>query len=624
MLNGSNSNKVETQKANVESEQEYTYNGTKGCLTKFDDGSYAFSTKIGKNSYILKFPDEKAVKNKRPSSKTMYPNGDKKSAIQSNYKYHMNGKKASEDKYNAQGKHLEHTTFDKQGNIKSKTIYDKNGKVDKQIAYEYSADKKTLTEKVYNANKQLVSTATNQYDENGKIKTRNEYYPDGKAMSKTEYWDNGIIKEQQKYDKDGNLTGKITAEIDGNFENSRQVSEGDCYLLSTINSIRQTKDGQQILKNLVEVSTNENGEKVYTVTFPGAKIAAEGLKTDKRIKDGTIAITGTYTFTESEMQEVLKQAGKRYSIGDDDVILLEAAFEKYREEVAQTLKANNISPKTSFIGQAGLQTGIDENNILASGRAEDANFILTGKQSNSVYKISNVPYGLNSTALHNGEIKPELISMGKLGYGTKAVSEADEITASKAKLNKMLDTIMDDPNDGEINFVACAAFKIVENGKLVGAHELTIKKVTKDTVTMINPWQPDKEVTMSREDFLNTAMTVNISDMRREQATANPTPAQSTPTQQTPTQPTPQNPTATPTAGEKYKVPKGKGYITLIKEALVQQRIEPTEDNIKKAKAQFEQANPGAVKTYNRPGHKYNGNQYLLADAEVNIPQFKM
>jgi antitoxin component YwqK of YwqJK toxin-antitoxin module len=614
------------QNATQVSKQEYTYNGYKGFLTKFDDGSYAFLTKIGNNSFVLKFPNGKAVKNKRPSSKTAYPNGDKKKAIHSKYKYYMNGERASEETYDANGKLLSKTKFDKQGKLNSQIIYDKNGKIDKQIIYEFDGNK-TRTDKTYDAKKQLISTGVNQYDENGKIKTRDEYYPDGKTMSKTEYWDNGVIKEQRKYDKDGNLTGKITAEIDGNFESSRQVGEGDCYLMSTINSIRQTKDGQQILKDLVKVSTNENGEKVYTVTLPGAKIAAEGLKTDDRIKNGTIAITGTYTFTESEMQEILKQAGKKYSIGDGDVILLEAAFEKYRGEVESTLKANNINPKTSFIGEAGLQTGRMSDNILAGGRAEDANFILTGKKSNSLYNNSNIQYGLNYSALQNGEIEPEHISRAK-GLGVKAVAEVDETTTSKAKLNKMLDTLMKDPNDGEINFVACAGFTTVENGKIVGGHELTITKVTKDTVTLINPWYPDKEITMSREDFLNTASTVNISDMRREQATTDTTePSQTqnpTTTQPTTTHPTTTNPTTTPTAGNAYKVPQGKGYTTMIVEALIQQGIKPTKENIKKAKAQFEKANPGAVKTYNRPGHKYNGNQYLLANAEVKIPQFEM
>jgi hypothetical protein len=116
--------------------------------------------------------------------------------------------------------------------------------------------------------------------------------------------------------------------------------------------------------------------------------------------------------------------------------------------------------------------------------------------------------------------------------------------------------------------------------------------------------------------------------MRREQATTDTTePSQTqnpTTTQPTTTNPTTTNPTTTPTAGNSYKVPQGKGYTTMIKEALIQQGIEPTKENIQKAKAQFEKANPEAVKTYNRPGHKYNGNQYLLANAEVKIPQFEM
>ena len=76
--------------------------------------------------------------------------------------------------------------------------------------------------------------------------------------------------------------------------------------------------------------------------------------------------------------------------------------------------------------------------------------------------------------------------------------------------------------------------------------------------------------------------------------------------------------------GTKYKVQEGDGYIRLLRKALKDQGIEPTAENLKKAKEQFVAANPDAVHTYKGKNKKWHGNQYLLKDAEVIIPKFKM
>lgn len=61
-----------------------------------------------------------------------------------------------------------------------------------------------------------------------------------------------------------------------------------------------------------------------------------------------------------------------------------------------------------------------------------------------------------------------------------------------------------------------------------------------------------------------------------------------------------------------------------MREKLKEQGFKATPDNIRKAKAQFESANPeGTVRTYRDGKRKeWIGNQYLLAGAKVYIPQF--
>lgn len=545
-------------KANIVSKEQYTYKDVKGTLIKYDDGSAVFLANKQVNgqkvTYQLRFKKESDIEKQRPSSEIINPG--KKNQVTINYEYHRNGQVKNKETLNAKKQIIRQEEYNKKGQIQNRKLYDKDGNLQQDIRFKWNNKEHTSDVEVYDKDNKLISTAHNQYKDdgktlvsqevrypsgalqsksecydNGKIHTSTGYYENGEVKAETEYWDNGVIKEQRQYDENGKVTKKISAEIDGDFGESRQVGEGDCYLMATINSIRNLDGGQQMLKDLVKVETNANGEKVYTVTFPGAQAAAEGLKTDSRIKDGTIAITGTYTFTESEMQEILKQAGKKYSLGDGDVILLEAAFEKYREEVTKTMEANGLDPKKCLIGQAGLQTGVDSDNVLSGGFAEDALFIMTGRKS-QVYYDGNTPNGIDYEAMQQGELV--VVPNPKANMlATKAVSEIDgDILRTNEDLNKMLDTIMNDPKDGKTDHVACAGLRTVHDDGTVGGHELTIKSVTEDTVTLINPWHPDKEITMSREDFISSVMSMNISDTTKLPLTAadvqtnpaNPTP----------------------------------------------------------------------------------------------------
>ena len=627
----------EGKKANVISKEKYTYNGTAGMLIKYDDGTALFAAvtldngKLNITQYC--FNKEKDIEKERPAS-VVYNANDAKKKITLNFKYHHNGQVSQKEVLNSQGVVLQKEEYNKQGKITHAQTYDNNGELKNEYDYKYNKDnsadvtqydkdhKLTATSKIQYAEdgKTKISsvqkdadgniTAETEYHTNNKIKNRKEYYNDGKVKSETEYYDNGVIKDQVIYDEDGNVTKRISSAIDGDFGSSAQISEGDCYLLAAINSIRNTQDGQEILQNLVTVTENGNGEKVYTVKFPGAELAAQGLRADSRIDPDKMYITGEYSFTESEMQEILKQAGKKYSQGDGDVILLEAAFEKYREEVNKTLEANNID-KSSF-GEAGLQTGQDINNILSGGQPLDAVFVLTGKQSQA-YKNNNVQGGLSYEALQTGNVEIASITQNR-----KAVSQIDgELTSSQKDLNNMLDDMMNDQKDGATDSIGTACFRLVkENGDIYG-HAFTIKSVTEDTVTLINPWHPDQELTMTREEFCQNATYVTMTNTNKENAQVSNNTA-------TNSNQTANNNPDKPVAGQTYVVPKGTSYTGMIKSALEEQGIEPTPENIKKAKDQFEAANPGAVHIYNGKRTEWRGNKFLYTDAEVQIPKFTM
>ncbi len=724
LLNQIGTNSSSQNRKEIISRENYTYKNNVGVLVKYDDGSITFVAKDKSGlTHQINFKNEKALEKKRPHQEIINP-GDLQKQTTVNYKYHRNGSISDKDIYNAQGVKIREEDYQKDGKIKNRTVYNKTGEFQSETKWSYDNKNNTSEAKTYGQDHKLVHTTKTQYNSlnqpvsstitypngnlkaevqygNGKKVSQKDYYENGQVKAETEFYANGIIKTQNVYNKDGNIIKTITPEIDDHFGPSAQKSEGDCYLMAAINGVRELDNGQEMLNNLVKVSTNSKGEKTYTVSFPGAHLAADGLKNDNRIDPDKMYITGTYTFTESEMQEILQQAGKKYSIGDGNIILLEAAFEQYRTEVEQTMKANGI--KRNQFGEAGLQTGLNTDNILAGGNGMDAIFVLTG-QTSTVYQNYNVDSGLSYSAALNGTLEVSDIKY-KAAVADKAISQIEGgINRSKKDLNNMLDRIMLDEQDGHKDLVATAGFKMVkDNGSSNSGHAFTIKSVDKNTVTLINPWHPDQEVVMSREEFIDTVKNVYVTDCSIQTSNQpnrpnNPDRSNqllqqflqqgSSGNTQVPTiqinqiaqqlqQHFQQNPEVTPTPERtqllqqikerlqqaqtngtatteqtqllnqieqiipstltpetdnnqtqnnkpNFKVPEGISYTNMIKQALISQGINPTAENIKIAKTQFEQANPNAVHIYNGKRQDWQGNKYLLANDNVHIPNFKI
>lgn len=300
--------------------------------------------------------------------------------------------------------------------------------------------------------------------------------------------------------------------LDNYYGNSFQKSQGDCYLLATINSIRNVSGGQEYLQGLRTEKT-VNGEKIYTFKLPGAELAAKSLKDDNL---SNVFITGEYSFTEDEVRDILAKEGQRYSKGDPDVILLEAAFEKYREEVQQTLEANNLSAE-EYWQIAGMVTGRKDHNILSGGWEHDAIFILTGKKSEyySSSDYDEIPI-LSSKALKDNMAVPVLTGTQ---YKAQSIDEIDgNIRRTNYALNKMLNKIQKDfEDDNKADLVATASFKVGSSLEDSGGHAFTVKKVTDNEVILINPWYPDRELKMSREMFSEccTSMTIAKDDVQK-------------------------------------------------------------------------------------------------------------
>lgn len=96
------------------------------------------------------------------------------------------------------------------------------------------------------------------------------------------------VSPQQKYEYAQNILYD-----NDQIDDFRQGKRGDCYLLASINAIKQTEDGQEILAKNVQ----KNNDGSYTVTLPGA-IAARNHYIQQGNED-KCAITGKYTITKA-------------------------------------------------------------------------------------------------------------------------------------------------------------------------------------------------------------------------------------------------------------------------------------------------------------------------------------
>lgn len=474
---------------------------------------------------------------------------------------------ATDKKYRADGRTLEsvtqnvtnkdgstaHTeqTHNKQGRLTTKhtVTKDKSGNITSDLTskYEYAKDGRTIQKSVVTGTREGKPYSRNEkYNQNGKLESMDEsYYKHGAKFNdyyegtnlnnrrgyipsqSTEYEADGkTIKSitTNKFNKDGVLiseeikdkNGKVISthdfsKIDGKIDTSYQKGRGDCYLLAGVNALNASSAGQKVLKNAITTGKDpKTGETTYTVTFPGAKETREKL-IKMGVPEDQINIKTSYTYTESEIHEKAKEAGKKYSAGDKDVLLLEVAYEDMRTDAASDIK-NLKMPKINTwkaltdLHLRGLETNSED--TLRGGKGSDVIFMLTGKKSWEY-----------STAIKNDTAAPVCSIDSDLNI--TLVGDSLQITKQQsAKLDSMLNQIEQDyKKDGKVdNYAGCVSLLVsnqtVNGQELKGAgHAFSISRVDGDNVYLRNPWDSSKEICMTRDELKKATYMVSVTPL---------------------------------------------------------------------------------------------------------------
>ena len=279
----------------------------------------------------------------------------------------------------------------------------------------------------------------NNYNKSGSLVSQNVsvYTPTGAPKSKyvTEFNAAGDVNSESQIEFGANPDNSVDMAIGY----SEQGEKGDCWLLSTLNSLSSTEAGQKIIKDAI----TKNSDGSYTIEFKG--------------------VNTKITITKEEL-EAAKQSGK-YATGDDDVTLFELGF----ESIIDKIQKGEISIPGNHSGLS-IKQG-DTTAALSGGNLEDAIFLLTGN-----------------------DVKSEFKSFGE------STAEFDKILSTlKDNPDKYAAIIGFSGGDSgftlkDINGnVVCS----LEAGT---AHAFSIKSVDEDGVTIVNPWDSSKEYKISLAD----------------------------------------------------------------------------------------------------------------------------
>jgi len=257
------------------------------------------------------------------------------------------------------------------------------------------------------------------------------------------------------------LQQSLKSSRNGEIEATKQGKIGDCWLLSAVNALSYSEKGREIIKNALEY-----GDLSTTVHLA----------------------FGDYEITNSEFNNAI-MSGK-YSTGDDDMVFLELATEKMLQDIIDNkLVVLNETNSTALEGLAQMAKYLNYNpdSILNGGSLEEGIFLLTGKLG-------------ESEADNSGSLDKCLTDKEK-SWLDEFQQNGNQDMILTADLSNLAESYAEakDVNGNDI--------------KIYTQHAYAIKEVTDDTVTVINPWDSNEEIKISRDTFYNTFTGVSKTDL---------------------------------------------------------------------------------------------------------------
>ena len=242
-------------------------------------------------------------------------------------------------------------------------------------------------------------------------------------------------------------------EINEKIEASQQGYVGDCWLLSGLNSLSYSEKGQKLINDAI--TPNDDGS--YTVTFAGV--------------GKSVNVT---------QQDLLNARNSGiYSTGDDDVLLMEVAFEKIIDQIQSgKIKISGDTTNLSFMTKdAGQISSID------GGWLSDMIYLLTGDELEFITNKSSF-----TGFLDDMEENPQNY-VAKLSFPSSSEGETDDY-------NKITDIY------GNVIYTLGS-----------GGHAFAIKSVQDGTVTIVNPHDSSKEYTISYEELIYSARNIEYYEL---------------------------------------------------------------------------------------------------------------
>lgn len=236
-------------------------------------------------------------------------------------------------------------------------------------------------------------------------------------------------------------------------EHVGQGGTGDCWLLTGVLALNSTEVG----KNIIKSSITANADGSVTVNFKG------------------VGVSYTISLDEIKKHDTDDNKNDAYSNGDNDMLVLELAVEKLKNDIASgKVKLDVI--EDSYEGYNG------ESGEIEGGFPQQLLYFLTDEESTTATaKYIRAPQTPNDPA---------------------------QTFIPESYINKIFNEALENGNTA----ITFGLYDGTHSAKLTngkdyklplgrGGHALAITNLTKDTVTFVNPWDSTKEYTMSWSEF---------------------------------------------------------------------------------------------------------------------------